>query len=183
LLPLRCIHPHAPASLARSSEAVWARIALAASEVGLDVETYARLLDLQHREIEPEDYEVLTALAEQTTPARTLRQAQLDGFACAHIGARGELVPADGVALECLPAGGASAGFTRGETCTVCLEEFAVGEQVRVLPCRHWFHLKCIDDWLTGARVTCPVDGMAVAVVDDGAEPSDDTVVAEPSTR
>ena len=32
--------------------------------------------------------------------------------------------------------------------CSVCLEDLQVDERVRVLPCKHRFHLGCIDGWL-----------------------------------
>lgn len=40
---------------------------------------------------------------------------------------------------------------TQGE-CAICLEEFAVGDKVRVLPCEHVFHMNEIDDWLINRK-------------------------------
>ena len=41
--------------------------------------------------------------------------------------------------------------------CVVCLTEFMADEMVKKLPpCGHWFHLDCIDQWLT-TKSTCPV--------------------------
>ncbi|ETO22258.1 hypothetical protein RFI_14946 [Reticulomyxa filosa] len=42
------------------------------------------------------------------------------------------------------------------EKCLICLEKFANGEQVRRLPCFHFFHKKEIDTWLSQNHV-CPV--------------------------
>ncbi|XP_019264924.1 PREDICTED: RING-H2 finger protein ATL8-like isoform X1 [Nicotiana attenuata] len=40
--------------------------------------------------------------------------------------------------------------------CAICLAEYAVGEEIRVLPqCGHSFHLQCIDTWL-GSHSSCP---------------------------
>lgn len=40
---------------------------------------------------------------------------------------------------------------TQGE-CAICLEEFAIGDKVRVLPCEHVFHMNEIDDWLINRK-------------------------------
>lgn len=43
------------------------------------------------------------------------------------------------------------------ETCAICLEDARPGDRFRVLPCRHAFHCRCIDRWLTAERNSCPV--------------------------
>lgn len=39
--------------------------------------------------------------------------------------------------------------------CAICMMEFASGEAVRFLPCMHYYHIQCVDDWLMRA-LTCP---------------------------
>ncbi|KAK4347559.1 hypothetical protein RND71_033898 [Anisodus tanguticus] len=40
--------------------------------------------------------------------------------------------------------------------CAICLAEYVVGDEIRVLPqCCHSFHLQCIDTWL-GSHSSCP---------------------------
>ncbi|KAK2988202.1 hypothetical protein RJ640_020684 [Escallonia rubra] len=40
--------------------------------------------------------------------------------------------------------------------CAICLAEFMVGDEIRVLPqCGHGFHVGCIDTWL-GSHSSCP---------------------------
>ncbi|WYZ37507.1 hypothetical protein EsH8_II_001013 [Colletotrichum jinshuiense] len=41
--------------------------------------------------------------------------------------------------------------------CTICTEDFNVGEDVRVLPCNHKFHPNCVDPWLVNVSGTCPL--------------------------
>ena len=41
--------------------------------------------------------------------------------------------------------------------CSICTEDFTVGEDVRVLPCNHQFHPPCIDPWLVNVSGTCPL--------------------------
>ena len=42
------------------------------------------------------------------------------------------------------------------DDCAICLSEFLVGEEIRVLPqCGHGFHVSCIDTWL-GSHSSCP---------------------------
>eukprot|EP00747_Dinoflagellata_sp_TGD_P211567 gnl/TRDRNA2_/TRDRNA2_84792_c0_seq1.p1 gnl/TRDRNA2_/TRDRNA2_84792_c0~~gnl/TRDRNA2_/TRDRNA2_84792_c0_seq1.p1 ORF type:complete len:147 (+),score=37.58 gnl/TRDRNA2_/TRDRNA2_84792_c0_seq1:27-443(+) len=39
--------------------------------------------------------------------------------------------------------------------CLVCTEQFAVGDNVKCLPCGHLFHQDCADQWL-GVSFSCP---------------------------
>lgn len=32
--------------------------------------------------------------------------------------------------------------------CVVCMSDFETRQMVRVLPCSHEFHAKCVDKWL-----------------------------------
>lgn len=41
--------------------------------------------------------------------------------------------------------------------CPICVDGFVQGEEIRMLPCTHRFHLACIDPWLLDASGTCPV--------------------------
>nr|XP_056714697.1 E3 ubiquitin-protein ligase RNF6 [Euleptes europaea] len=42
------------------------------------------------------------------------------------------------------------------KTCSVCMNEYVVGNKLRQLPCMHEFHFHCIDRWLS-ENSTCPI--------------------------
>jgi hypothetical protein len=41
--------------------------------------------------------------------------------------------------------------------CSICTEDFEIGQDQRVLPCNHRFHPACIDPWLLNVSGTCPL--------------------------
>lgn len=44
-----------------------------------------------------------------------------------------------------------------GLACSVCVDDFVKGQDIRVLPCNHRFHPDCIDPWLLNVSGTCPL--------------------------
>ncbi|CAD6984240.1 unnamed protein product [Tilletia controversa] len=56
--------------------------------------------------------------------------------------------------FDFLPAGRQYYGTVE---CAICLDDFADGDQVRILPCGHCFHRSEVDEWLTRMRKLCPV--------------------------
>ncbi len=40
--------------------------------------------------------------------------------------------------------------------CVICLEDYQVRDEIRILPCQHSFHVSCIDPWLR-LNASCPI--------------------------
>ncbi|XP_047610331.1 RING finger protein 11-like [Phacochoerus africanus] len=61
--------------------------------------------------------------------------------------------------IQCLPKGvyerDGSQEKMEQEECAICTLDFVCGDPIRSLPCKHFYHLGCIDGWLTRS-FTCP---------------------------
>merc|ERR1711957_334298 len=52
------------------------------------------------------------------------------------------------------------------DECAICLEEFSRGDEVAATACRHVYHRRCLEDWVSKdhtcpecrGSLTCPVD-------------------------
>lgn len=94
--------------------------------------------DLSSPDSATENYEALLSLAER------LGEAKPRGLTRAEV--------------EQLPSYKFNAETHQGDqtNCVVCMCDFEVLQLLRVLPCSHEFHSKCIDKWLKSNR-TCPI--------------------------
>uniref|UniRef100_A0AAV1UDM4 RING-type domain-containing protein n=1 Tax=Peronospora matthiolae TaxID=2874970 RepID=A0AAV1UDM4_9STRA len=54
-------------------------------------------------------------------------------------------------------------GEVSNTVCAVCCDGFEAGEEVRALPCLHFYHRECIDQWLMCHR-QCPICKHVVSV-------------------
>lgn len=98
---------------------------------------FSLLIELQNREITPEDYDLLVQLDCSVKP-KTLSQANIDKL-------QSDTVTS---ALD--------------DICSICIENYVPGDVRKFLPCRHHFHSDCIRTWLSTISDRCPIDGKEV---------------------
>lgn len=110
----------------------------AANDIPTDIINF--LISLQHREMTPEDYELLLRLDEGVAP-KTVSNDVIGSFK-----------------TDIVDESTAGTGL-----CSVCMEAYEVGQKRKFLPCNHIFHEKCIDLWLSNSSQNCPLDGLAIA--------------------
>jgi hypothetical protein len=64
-------------------------------------------------------------------------------------------------------------------TCSICIDDFELGERIRILPrCGHAYHLDCIMPWLTERQGCCPLCKTSV-LEEDESPPSGATAMRE----
>jgi E3 ubiquitin-protein ligase RNF13 len=61
------------------------------------------------------------------------------------------------------------------EVCAICLDDYEDGAKLRILPCEHAYHMKCIDPWLLNNRRQCPVCKRYVFPNDDNSDEEENT--------
>ena len=98
------------------------------------------LINIQDRELTPEDYEMLLRLDERVAP-KTVDRSLLEKL-------HTDTVTDDAEEKETL--------------CTVCMDKYEWGDLRKHLPCGHHFHVECIDNWLSNQSTNCPLDGTPV---------------------
>ena len=57
--------------------------------------------------------------------------------------------------IEQLPTGVYRGSMEKRRECVICLVEFRSGDPLRYLPCMHFYHAACVDEWLVRS-LTCP---------------------------
>ncbi|XP_066293865.1 uncharacterized protein [Branchiostoma lanceolatum] len=114
-----------------------------AQQVGLvldptsdDVDPALReVAQLQRRDLTPEDYDMLLRLDERVEP-KTIEPTLVDDL--------------ETQVVEMLVI---------GDNCAICMEHYELGQTKKILPCKHGFHIVCIENWLKNCSTLCPLDG------------------------
>ena len=42
------------------------------------------------------------------------------------------------------------------DQCLICLDDYELGQELRLMTCKHAFHKECVDKWLQVGRNNCP---------------------------
>jgi len=58
--------------------------------------------------------------------------------------------------IRCIQASDIGKGSESMQSCSICQQKFEIGDNVKTLPCFHFFHVCEIDRWLKTSR-DCPV--------------------------
>ena len=115
-------------------------------------EEAARLLvEIQNREITPEDYQLLLIL-DEALKKKTVPQEMLNSFP--------ESLWCPGNQKE--SGEGKEEEEEEGESCRICLCEYVEKDVLCTLPCQHLFHKGCIVQWLSSNSAACPLDGLEI---------------------
>jgi len=93
-----------------------------------------QIMDMLNRDLTPEDYELLLRL-DETVEKKTVNQETLTTLTEKTIDSEEHLT----------------------EVCTVCMFNYEMGEPVKYLPCKHFFHVDCIVPYLSSYGQACPV--------------------------
>ncbi|GFS07197.1 E3 ubiquitin-protein ligase RNF12 [Elysia marginata] len=113
----------------------------APNHLALDLASF--LISLQHREMTPEDYEMLLRLDDTVKP-KTVSENVLEKLKTETVGPGGVGAENDVV------------------LCAICMDPYVAGDTRKFLPCGHDFHATCVDTWLKNSSMNCPLDGLPV---------------------
>jgi hypothetical protein len=93
-----------------------------------------QMLEMLNRDLTPEDYELLLRL-DEAVEKKTVNQETITTLTEKKIEDEAHL----------------------SEICTICMFNYEMGENVKFLPCNHFFHVDCIVPYLSSYGQACPV--------------------------
>jgi len=93
-----------------------------------------QLLDICNRDLTPEDYELLLRLDEMVEK-KTVKKETLSSLSETTVESESQC----------------------SELCTICMCNYGMGENIKNLPCKHFFHVDCIVPYLSSYGQSCPV--------------------------
>ena len=53
-------------------------------------------------------------------------------------------------------------GPDKQTSCIICMDDFVSNNVLTTLPCKHSYHKKCIEKWLTQGKATCPICNLEI---------------------
>ncbi|KAK9808802.1 hypothetical protein WJX72_003943 [[Myrmecia] bisecta] len=121
-------------------------------------EHYARMMQMAGFGAEGEEEEEEGYISDDSVDPDTMTYEELQRLG-ESVGTVSRGMSAELAAALPLAKFGACAATQRAsddEQCAVCRMEFERGEEVKLLPCKHFYHPDCINQWLNINKV-CPV--------------------------
>ncbi|ESQ38639.1 hypothetical protein EUTSA_v10028665mg [Eutrema salsugineum] len=76
---------------------------------------------------------------------------------------------------------GVCEGASTSISCAICIEDYRIGDKLRILPCNHKFHVGCVDLWLGQRRSFCPVCKRDARTISIDTPASEHTPLLSPS--
>uniref|UniRef100_A0A1J3JQ72 Receptor homology region, transmembrane domain-and RING domain-containing protein 4 n=1 Tax=Noccaea caerulescens TaxID=107243 RepID=A0A1J3JQ72_NOCCA len=67
-------------------------------------------------------------------------------------------------------------------SCAICIEDYRIGDKLRILPCHHKFHVGCVDLWLGQRRSFCPVCKRDARTISNDTPASEHTYLLSPGS-
>eukprot|EP00441_Pelagodinium_beii_P044292 CAMPEP_0197629792 /NCGR_PEP_ID=MMETSP1338-20131121/7509_1 /TAXON_ID=43686 ORGANISM="Pelagodinium beii, Strain RCC1491" /NCGR_SAMPLE_ID=MMETSP1338 /ASSEMBLY_ACC=CAM_ASM_000754 /LENGTH=169 /DNA_ID=CAMNT_0043200891 /DNA_START=139 /DNA_END=648 /DNA_ORIENTATION=- len=98
----------------------------------------AQVLELMHRNLTPEDFDMLKVLDDSIPNANTMSSDLMQRLTRVKVKA----------SEDC--------------ECGVCLSRIGPEAEAIKLPCKHIFHHRCIEKWLTQCKNSCPMCSAAI---------------------
>lgn len=46
------------------------------------------------------------------------------------------------------------------DQCSICMDTYILGQELKLLPCSHRFHSNCIETYLKEFSIQCPLDNL-----------------------
>jgi hypothetical protein len=110
----------------------------------------------------PADVELAAGTNQNAQTDRRASQTEARDVAQSESAEAGEAQPRaslaeGGIAAATSTPNGHAHSDPDNQGCSICTEDFEIGQDQRVLPCDHRFHPECIDPWLLNVSGTCPL--------------------------
>ena len=132
------------------------------------------LIEMQNREITPDDFALLSIL-DECLQKKTVEEEALEKLpvslwkdlkvaGCSSPSSSSSSSPSSSPSSSSSSSFSSSSDCSVDDSCRICLLEYEEDDELCTLPCSHLFHKDCIKEWLSSNSTACPLDGQEVKV-------------------